>query len=46
MGCCKEKKDHCRNPRQMKGNPGDCFPEQIRKCHGDSKQHTWTGGER
>ena len=25
--------------RSLKGKPGECSPEQIRKCHGDNKEH-------
>ena len=29
--CC------CQNPEKRK--PKDCTPEQIKTCHGDTKQH-------
>ena len=35
---CHEKKG-CQKPENLKGNPSECSPEQIRKCHGDSAQH-------
>lgn len=31
--------DCCQQPDQLKGSPQECSPEQIRKCHGDSKSH-------
>ena len=43
--CWKERKnmcqckDKCRKPDQLKGEPKDCSPEQIKKCHGDAKEH-------
>jgi len=36
MMCCQ---DCCQQPDQLKGTPQECTPEQIRKCHGDSKTH-------
>ena len=35
---CDEKKC-CQNPDACKGKPEDCTPEQIKKCHGDVKEH-------
>ena len=35
--CTKEKK--CQNPDMLKGKPGECTPEQIRKCHGEGAVH-------
>lgn|GEM_PF-464894 len=29
----------CQKPKELKGKPEDCSPEQIRKCHGDVKGH-------
>lgn len=41
-----EKECRCRKPENLKGKPGDCSPEQIRKCHGDEKTHSCAcGGE-
>jgi hypothetical protein len=31
---CEEKKG-CQKPEELKGDPKECSPEQIRKCHGD-----------
>jgi len=39
MCCYNEKKEGCQNPENLKGRPEDCSPEQIRKCHGDVKEH-------
>ena len=33
------KENRCRKPEQLKGNPGDCSPEQIRQCHGEAETH-------
>ena len=35
---CKEKAN-CEKPGELKGEPGECSEEQIRKCHGDVKEH-------
>jgi hypothetical protein len=35
--CRKEAK--CEHPERLKGKPGECSPEQIRKCHGDDRKH-------
>ena len=32
-------KAKCQKPEDLKGKPRDCTPEQIRKCHGDTKEH-------
>ncbi len=29
----------CERPEELTGKPGECTPEQIKKCHGDSKEH-------
>ncbi len=29
----------CQKPEHLKGKPEDCTPEQIRKCHGEAKDH-------
>jgi len=34
-----EKKACCEKPENLKGKPGECTPEQIKKCHGDVKEH-------
>lgn len=29
----------CQHPEELKGKPGDCTLEQIKICHGDTKEH-------
>ena len=36
---CDAKKCCCEKPEALKGKPEECTPEQIKKCHGDVKQH-------
>lgn len=36
--CDKDK--YCEKPEKLKGKPKNCTPEQIKECHGDSKEHT------
>ena len=38
-------KDCCQQPENLKGKPEECSPEQIRKCHGDTKNHPCVKGE-
>jgi len=45
MCCCNEEKKGCQKPKNLTGKPEDCSPEQIRKCHGDVKEHPCVGGE-
>ena len=35
--CCE--KSECKKPDELEGKPEDCTPEQIKKCHGDAKDH-------
>jgi hypothetical protein len=35
---CEQKKE-CEKPDNLKGDPRECSPEQIDKCHGDVKGH-------
>ena len=35
---CREK-PKCERPEELKGKPEECSPEQIKKCHGDVKEH-------
>ncbi len=35
--CCEKTK--CEKPEELKGKSGECSPEQIRKCHGDTEDH-------
>jgi len=37
-------KSKCLKPKNLKGKPEECSPEQIRKCHGDSAHHPCTCG--
>lgn len=32
-------KKGCQKPDQLKGKPSECSPEQVKKCHGDAKDH-------
>ena len=34
--CCN---DCCQQPDKLKGAPQECTPEQIKECHGDTKEH-------
>ena len=34
-----DEKERCQKPDQLKGKPEECSAEQIRKCHGDVKNH-------
>jgi ArsR family transcriptional regulator len=29
----------CEHPEKLKGKPGECTPEQIKECHGDTKDY-------
>ena len=43
--CCGNEKDKtpcCQKPEELKGKPGECSPEQIKKCHGDTADHPCT----
>ena len=35
--CCAKAK--CEKPKNLKARAEDCSPEQIKKCHGESKKH-------
>ena len=37
--CEAEKDNRCEHPEKLKSRPGECTPEQIKKCHGDVKEH-------
>jgi hypothetical protein len=37
--CGRKQNVRCEKPENLKGRPGDCSAEQIRKCHGDSRKH-------
>lgn len=32
-------KNVCQKPKELRGKPQDCSAEQIRKCHGTTKEH-------
>jgi ArsR family transcriptional regulator len=32
-------KSKCQKPENLKGKPEECTPEQIKKCHGDVRNH-------
>jgi len=29
----------CKHPERLRGKPGECSPEQIKKCHGEVVKH-------
>jgi DNA-binding transcriptional ArsR family regulator len=33
----------CQHPEKLKGNPKECTPRQIEKCHGSKKNHPCVG---
>ena len=35
--CCGKTK--CQRPKELKGDAKECSPEQIKKCHGQDKDH-------
>jgi hypothetical protein len=37
--CRNERQEGCQKPENLTGQPQDCSPEQIRKCHGDVDAH-------
>lgn len=30
----------CEHPERLTGKPGECSPEQIKKCHGTGSGHS------
>jgi hypothetical protein len=34
-----EGKQKCQKPETLKGKPGKCSPEQVKKCHGTTECH-------
>ena len=34
-----EEKQGCQRPEELTGKPEECSAEQIKKCHGDVKEH-------
>ncbi len=39
--CQPQKEVICRHPEKLKGKPGDCSPEQIKECHGQTEEHPY-----
>lgn len=29
----------CEHPEKLEGRPEECSPEQIKECHGETKEH-------
>jgi hypothetical protein len=40
--CCASENKGCQKPKNLKGKAADCSPEQVRKCHGNTKTHPCT----
>ena len=38
-----ESQTKCLKPKNLKGEPKDCSPQQVRKCHGDVRKHPCAG---
>jgi len=36
-------KRRCEKPKALRGKPQDCSPEQVRKCHGSTREHPCVG---
>jgi len=36
-------KAKCERPKDLKGKPEECPPKQVKKCHGDAKDHPCAG---
>ena len=36
---CRDEKKTCQKPENLKGEPEECSPEQIKACHGDAADH-------
>ena len=36
-------KSCCEHPEKLKGKPEECTPEQIKECHGETKEHPCEG---
>ena len=39
-----EGKKGCQKPDELVGRPEECSPEQIKKCHGEVKEHPCVEG--
>lgn len=44
MCCCNNEKG-CQKPENLKDKPQSCSTEQIKKCHGDVKEHPCTSDD-
>lgn len=42
---CSNRKSQCQKPQNLQDRPEKCSQEQIRKCHGDVKEHPCTAGK-
>jgi hypothetical protein len=36
----------CRKPKNLKGDPAQCKPQQVKKCHGSAKVHVCAKAEK
>ncbi len=36
---CRTTKQGCQKPEKLEGKPGECSPEQVKRCHGDVSEH-------
>ncbi len=34
-----EREKGCQKPQDLVGKPEECSPQQVKKCHGDVKEH-------
>jgi len=34
-----DEKGKCQKPKEGKGDPKTCSPEQVKKCHGEAEDH-------
>jgi len=46
INVCGKAKTKCEHPERLKGDPKNCSPEQIKKCHGDVKKHRCVSGSK
>lgn len=37
--CEMENEKVCEHPEKLKGKPGECGPEQVKQCHGETMEH-------
>ena len=43
---CQDHKHGCQKPDELKDKPEECTNEQIKKCHGDAKDHPCTKSDK